>query len=136
MIKALAHICITTKDLATTERFYCGALGLKKRFAFERDGKEFGFYVQLTERNYIEFFERKDEEGEPGRQLIKHVAIEVEDMDVLEKHLQDHGVETRNKKMGKDGSWQMWCTDPNGVQIEFQQYTPDSSQLTQETVVM
>ncbi len=32
--------------------------------------------------------------------------------------------------MGADRSRQMWTQDPDGVRIEFHQYTPGSCQLT------
>lgn len=110
-------------------------MGLRKRFEFEREGQKFGFYVELGEGSYIEFFEGA-EEGEPGRQRIRHLAIEIDDIGALEKRLQEGGVTPRNKKLGADGSWQMWCDDPNGVPIEFQQYTEESSQRTGRKVVL
>ena len=34
MIRQMAHICINTKDLDETGRFYFDALGLRKKFSF------------------------------------------------------------------------------------------------------
>ncbi len=39
MIKGLVHVCIATRDLAATERFYCAGLGFEKAFDFIR-GRE------------------------------------------------------------------------------------------------
>jgi hypothetical protein len=37
---------------------------------------------------------------------------------------------TRGKKIGADNSWQLWCKDPTGIDMEFHQYTETSAQLT------
>ncbi len=125
MIKQLAHLCIHTQDLDETLRFYTGALGLKVVFEFERQGSLFGYYLGLGNQTFIEVFQGNP--GEVGN--INHMALEVDDMDDLMARLRDHGIECEDKKLGADHSWQLWATDPNGVRIEFHQYTPESMQL-------
>jgi catechol 2,3-dioxygenase-like lactoylglutathione lyase family enzyme len=56
MIKALAHLCIFSKDLERSRDFYCGALGLNPHFNFHKDGKLFGFYLQIAPGQFIEVF--------------------------------------------------------------------------------
>jgi catechol 2,3-dioxygenase-like lactoylglutathione lyase family enzyme len=125
MIKRLAHICVHTTDLDETLKFYTGALGLEKGFDFERDGELFGYYLKLGDDSFIEAFK-----GEPSPiGNIKHVAIEVDDMDGLIERIKSHGVEVGEKKLGADQSWQIWVTDPNGVRIEFHEYTANSRQV-------
>ena len=41
-----------------------------------------------------------------------------------------HGVAVTPKKLACDQTWQCWCKDPDGTDVEFQQYTPKSSQFT------
>jgi hypothetical protein len=48
----------------------------------------------------------------------------------------ENGYETTEKKLGSDQSWQIWTTDPNGVRIEFHQYTADSSQRTHNNCIL
>lgn len=129
MIKGIAHICIAAADLAAAEKFYCSGLGLKKGFDFIRDGKIFGFYLKVSERSFIEVFQQA---GMPVNEncAIRHLCLEVDDLDQLAQRLAGHGYETTKKCLGADHSWQMWVTDPSGVKIEFHQYTPESSQLT------
>jgi len=68
--------------------------------------------------------------GEPGSEgNIKHVAIEVSDLDALIAQIRAAGAEVDDKKLGADHSWQAWATDPNGVRIEFHEYTEQSNQL-------
>ena len=129
MIKALAHVCIFSKDLDRSLGFYCGALGLKRHFDFIKDGKLFGFYLQAGERQFVEIF-KTDATEELQAQRINHICLEVEDIDGLRAALTKHGVDVTQKKLGCDQSWQCWCKDPDGVSIEFQQYTSQSSQFT------
>ncbi len=124
MIKQLAHICIHAHDLDETARFYGTVLGLEKGFTFEREGRTFGHYFKLGADTFIEVFE-----GEPGDVgNINHVAIQVEDMDGLIARLREYDVDVGEKKLGADQSWQVWITDPNGVRIEFHEYTESSMQ--------
>lgn len=128
MIKAIAHICISTTDLDKTETFYCGALGLSKKFNFIREGKVFGYYLRINEHNYIEVFlsHAITPEEQPA---IKHFCLEVEDMDNAIRRIRSAGVTVTDKKMGHDQSWQAWLADPNGITIELHEYTDKSSQV-------
>jgi catechol 2,3-dioxygenase-like lactoylglutathione lyase family enzyme len=136
MIKSLAHVCVGAKDLEASERFYCQGLGLKKIFDFIRDGKRFGCYLEVSKNNYIEIFLRTDEMVDCDKGPIKHLCIEVDDIDWVGRQLKEQGYSVTDKKMGWDNSWQCWATDPSGVKIEFQQYTAKSSQRTGANCVM
>ena len=125
MITQLAHICIHTEDLGESERFYLDALGLKKGFEFEKDGERFGFYIKLGGRTCIEIFT-----GEPGPAgNINHMALETNDIDQVITSLRASGFDITDKTMGADHTWQAWTEDPNGVRIEFHQYTEKSMQF-------
>jgi glyoxylase I family protein len=134
MIKALAHLCIFSKDLEQTLDFYCGALALKRHFDFTKDGKLFGFYLQIAPNQFVEFF-RENPSEEIRRQRIHHLCFEVDDIDKLRELLIQRGIEVTPKKLGCDQTWQCWCKDPDGVDVEFQQYTPKSSQFTRVNCV-
>lgn len=129
MIKAIAHICISAKDLSETEKFYCSVLGLKKKFNFIKNGKVFGFYLQINESNFIEVFQT-DLISKDEKPMIKHFCLEVEKIDNAIAKLQSSGIELTNKKRGCDKSWQVWFTDPNGISIELHEYTNESSQIS------
>lgn len=135
MIKSLAHLCVFTKDLKRTRDFYCGALGFKPHFDFLKDGQLFGFYLQVAPGQYVEFF-KTDPTTEFGGQRVHHFCFEVDDIDALREKLTKAGVEVTPKKLGADQSWQCWCKDPNGADIEFQQYTPKSSQYTKTDCIV
>lgn len=129
MFKQLAHVCIGATNLNETERFYVESLGMDKAFDFIRGDQQIGFYLSLGQNTFIEVFA---EDGEPQfeRPLIKHFCLEVEDLDVVIAALQSKGVEASPKKLGGDGAWQAWITDPSGVRIELMQYSEDSSQFS------
>ena len=136
MITSLAHVCIEVDDLKKAEWFYCNVLGLKKKFDFIKDDELFGFYLEVGDGNYLEVFGSGVKSDEYARQRIRHFCLEVDDIDAIAKVLEANGVEARAKKMGADGSWQIWCEDPSGLNLEFHQYTDKSSQLTGENCIV
>ena len=123
-----AHICIRTRDLAATERFYTEALGMEKVFNFRRDGEVMGIYLRISDMSFIEVFEVPDVENHPSS--IAHLCLETSDIDATTSELRARGVKVTDKKTGADGSYQVWFADPNGIQIELHQYTESSSQIT------
>ena len=125
MVVQLAHICIHSNKLEDTARFYLDGLNLKRGFEFIKDGELFGYYIKLGGNSFIEVFK-----GDPGAVgNINHIAMQVDDLDAAIRLLRDHGYEVGDKSLGADRSWQAWTTDPNGVRIEFHEYTEDSLQL-------
>lgn len=130
MITALNHICIDAIDLAETERFYCEQLGLSVHYDYIRQGKRFGYMLKIDERSFIEVFELADKPVEHN-EGNKHLCFTVEDIDACEAMLQERGVETRNKKAVSDGTWTLWCRDPNGIDIEFNAFHKESAIYTQ-----
>ena len=129
MIKAIAHICIRAKDLNKTERFYCGGLGLRKKFRFLRDGVIAGFYLEVNEHNFIEVFET-DAVSSEEKPAVMHFCLEVDNIDATIEAIRKNGVPITDKKQGCDNSWQAWLTDPNGIKIELHEYTDKSCQVT------
>ena len=126
MILSLAHVCIESNDLEATERFY-NCLGLQRRFEFRNKKNELvGFYLSFQGNSYIEVIKVEQVRSEG---VIKHFAIEVEDVTDLRKRLLKHGAEVSERKLGGDNTWMVSCLDPNGVFIEFHQYTSRSMQL-------
>jgi len=133
MFKRLAHVCIGATDLVETERFYVDVLGMETAFDFVRGDQRIGFYLKAGDSTFIEVFV---EQGEPNFEgpLIKHFCLEVEELDAVIATLQSKGVEISEKKLGGDGAWQAWITDPSGVRIELMQYSDSSSQFSGRSV--
>ena len=122
----LAHVCIESSDLEGTEAFY-RVLGLERRFDFRnRQGELVGFYLAFGNNTFIEVI--KVSKAKPAG-MIKHFAIEVDDIDEVYARLKSHNIEVTGKERAKDHLWMITCTDPNGIFIELQQYTAESMQL-------
>jgi lactoylglutathione lyase/glyoxylase I family protein len=135
MIKTLAHVCLFSTDLNRSLDFYCGALGLRRHFDFMKDGDLFGFYLQISVNQFIEIFKAGADEN-AGRQRIHHLCLEVDDLDALRDALVRRGMAVTAKKKGCDQTWQFWCKDPDGTDVEFQQYTAQSSQFTRTPCIV
>jgi catechol 2,3-dioxygenase-like lactoylglutathione lyase family enzyme len=131
-LKMLAHVCINTKDLEASRKFYCEGLGLKKRFDFTKNGKVVGFYLKAGKGSYIEFF--LDTKDYPGQSPLRHFCLETDDIEKARKRLLDNGIEATEIKLGCDATWQFWFKDPNGIDVEFHQYTRKSAQKTRKSV--
>ncbi len=129
MIKKLAHANIISHDLAASEHFYCEILGLKKAFEFYKNEELFGFYIATGDLTFIEIFVQQ-EPANTERPLIRHLCLEVEDIDTVISDIRSKGWEITDKKQGSDQSWQCWITDPDGVRLELMEYTDTSSQYT------
>lgn len=135
MIKRLAHVCIGAADLERTEQFYVDLLGMEIAFEFTRGGERIGFYLRAGGTTFLEVFAQKDA---PllERPLLKHICLEVADIDAVITKLEKKGIEVSGKKYGPDHAWQAWITDPSGVGIELMQYTERSTHFTGEAVAL
>jgi len=121
----LAHVCIESADLEATEAFY-RILGLERRFEFRNlKGELVGFYLAFGNMTFIEVI-KTSTPREAG--IIKHFAIEVDDVDEAYRLLSHKGVDVTEKQFAKDHQWMITCRDPNGIFIELQQYTAESMQ--------
>ncbi len=128
-LKTIAHVCIKSSDLDRTLDFYCGGLGLERLFNFTRKGRVIGFYLQLSERNFVEVFETKEVVRTVGDSSLGHYCLETDDMEAVRQRFVDRGFAPGEIKMGVDQSRQFWITDPSGVPFEFHQYTDRSAQF-------
>lgn len=128
LIKALAHVCLNVSDLNEAEDFLCAKLGLKKKFDFVKGGETIGFYLEVSKGSYIEVFKGSPLPASEG--VMRHVCLETSDIDSLIETLAKRGCKMGEKKLGVDKSWQVWVGGPDGLAVEFHQYTPESCQLT------
>ena len=129
MINQIAHVCISSLDLAATESFYMDGMGFRKAFDFKRDGNLVGYYLRVTENTYIEVFLQKEVDTQ-AKSPVKHFCLEVDSIDDVSRHLTAKGYEVSPKKLGADEAYQAWVTDPSSVRIEFHEYTEKSNHIT------
>jgi catechol 2,3-dioxygenase-like lactoylglutathione lyase family enzyme len=134
-ITSLAHVCIKTADLDATADFYCGALGLKRQFDFTRKGKLIGFYMKAGNTTFVEaFLESEVLPIDRHKMVLSHLCLETDDLRALHASLLARGLKPGPIVMGSDHALQFWMDDPNGMALEFQEYSADSSQLTGRSV--
>lgn len=126
MNTGLAHVCIESPDLEATEVFY-RVLGLERKFDFRNKANELvGFYLAFANRTFIEVI-KNNQAGGDG--IIKHFAMEVDNVDEAYEKLLAAGYKATKKELASDHNWMITCHDPNGIFIELQQYTEKSMQL-------
>jgi catechol 2,3-dioxygenase-like lactoylglutathione lyase family enzyme len=128
-IKSLAHVCIKTTDLDATTEFYCGALGMAKHFNFTRNGTIIGFYMKAASDTFVEVFLADQVDG-IDKHVLSHFCLETDSIEALRKSLVERGYSPGEIKMGADQTPQFWMKDPNGMDLEFQEYTDRSAQFT------
>ena len=126
--RQLAHVCIFTHDLAATEAFYTGPIGLTKTFDFVKDGQKIGFYLSLGARTFIEVFTNAEAPFAKTGQ-VNHLCLEVESIEAAVSALRTAGIDVSAPKYGIDDTWQAWLKDPSGTPIELFQYTAKSAQF-------
>ena len=139
MIRQLAHLNFSTRDISKIIDFYMTKLGMKVKFTLNnKQGQPFGYYFECGNTTFLEFFDQamavemwggKVEELTTGTR-DKHFCLEVTGLDEFCQTLKSKGVEVTPISMGMDNSRQAWITDPDGNQIELMEYGPSSSQLT------
>jgi catechol 2,3-dioxygenase-like lactoylglutathione lyase family enzyme len=132
VIKSLAHVCLISRNLDRTQDFYCEVLGMRKKFDFYKGEELIGFYLEVAPNQFLEVF-RGGEGAEAEAQAkngIRHFCLEVGDIEAVRQKLISSKIGVTEKTLGSDASWQIWCKDPDGIDVEFHQYTPESSQCT------
>ncbi len=132
MFKKLAHICINVSNLDSSLDFY-KSLGFKVNFLFTRNGKNFGAYLEISSGSFIEIFENPEQTKKENCGLA-HFCLEADDIDLVITKLAEFKISHTEKKLGCDGTYQIWLKDPDGYPFEIHQYTKDSSQFTMKNV--
>ena len=130
----LAHVAITVKDMDAALRFYEEGLGFKRAFDMPEPetGEPWIVYVYAGSGQFVELFYggEKDYSWDPKDRAYNHVCIGTDDIHKATAKLQEAGYTMDIlPKLGCDGNWQAWVTDPDGVRIELMQISPESPQM-------
>ncbi len=125
-IKRLSHICLSTRNLAATERFYVDVMGFKVVHQFHNAaGERYGFFLHAGGGTFIEFFQKPDAGTQEA--LFRHLCFEVDDIEAFIAHARTHGFGDVALKRGRtDHILQCFITDPDGIPVEIQQHDEQS----------
>lgn len=115
-IKDLNHVALGVSDVPRSIRFYTEVVCLeqKARPAFDFDGAWFQL-GETRELHLLEGLEHPVHEHPRGN----HFAIEVEDIEACDRHLESVGATIINRNVRPDGARQIFIVDPDEHVVEF-----------------
>lgn len=129
----IAHLAFKVSDMDAALAFYCDKLGFKHKFDLEdNSGNPWIVYLEIAPKQFVELFYGKPEpKGQTDTANgYLHLSLEVPDIKETKAWLLRKGVTPDSEiGRGKDRSYQLWVSDPDGNKIEFMQYTDQSRQL-------
>jgi glyoxylase I family protein len=125
-IKRLSHVCLSSRNLDATERFYVDVLGCKIVHEFRNAaGERYGFFLHAGGGTFLEIFNKPDAGREEA--LFRHLSFEVDDIEAFAARARAHGFTGISIKRGRtDHILQCFITDPDGTPVELQQHDAES----------
>ncbi|MGC2659915.1 MAG: VOC family protein [Bryobacteraceae bacterium] len=122
-IIGIAHIGLKTSDLAAAQKFYGDVLGFDHFSLDKPTGGLMLNYYKVNDHQYIEIYPGLT--GDEDR--MTHFAFETTNVRQLRDYLAAHGVNVpATLKPGLDRNMSMMIKDPEGHEVEFVQYMPNS----------
>jgi glyoxylase I family protein len=120
MIKSIAHASFLVADLEQSLKFYCEVLQIPQNMTrpeFPFDGAWLDLGTSGQQLHLMRLPNPDSLEGRPehgGKD--KHIALVVEDVEVMASRLENAGVEISRSKSGRPA---FFCRDPDGNALEF-----------------
>lgn len=145
----LGHPALLCNDMDAMKIFYIEVMGFEEAFTlFFDNGEPWLTYIEITEGQFLELFYKKYPSPNKTKQRsFHHFCLEVNDMEKTLEMLHSKGVtvyngpvdgqrvmEIPNKNMqpGMCGTLCAFIRDPEGNDIELQEYTKDSMQINEK----
>jgi catechol 2,3-dioxygenase-like lactoylglutathione lyase family enzyme len=124
-IVGIAHIALQVGDVAKARAFYGDLLGYEEPFRlFREDGTVMLTYFKINDRQFVEILPDLPSNQD---ERLSHFALETTDIEALRLYLVEKGIKAPGKvNQGRDKNLNMTVTDPDGHNVEFVQYLPDS----------
>jgi catechol 2,3-dioxygenase-like lactoylglutathione lyase family enzyme len=124
-IVGVAHIGLKTDNLAAARQFYGRVLGFQEPFTVDKpSGGLMLTYFKVNDQQYIEVF---PEPRSATEDRLSHIAFETTNIQQLRDYLAKRRVQVPDAlRPGLDGNLSMMLRDPDGHQVEFVEYRPDS----------
>ena len=123
MIKAIAHASFLVSDVERSLVFYCDVLGLSQNtdrpnFPFKGAWLDLGKSGQQLHLMQLPSPDSTDNRPAHGGK-DRHVALIVDNLDMLTKKLEKAGVAISKSKSGRHA---LFCRDPDGNALEFAEH--------------
>ncbi|TAG02193.1 MAG: glyoxalase [Betaproteobacteria bacterium] len=117
MIHGMNHFTITAADREKTLAFYCGVLGMR-----EGDRPDLGFpgswlYADTTQAILHIYWDRPQPAAATG--VIDHMAFSTSGLREHKARLDAANIPYKLQRQVGAGTWQLFCTDPNGAKVEL-----------------
>ena len=119
----IIHANLTVADIDRSVAFYTEQLGFEETKGFETGGTVHRF---VAADNGVELQLSEDEDDtavDPGDEL-RHVAVEVEDVDAAFERIDHHGA-AREPSGGHMGARNAFIEDPDGYTIELVEWVEE-----------
>ena len=124
LLNKIHHIAIICSDYNRSKAFYTEILGLKAiREVYRKERQSYKLDLALNDQYVIELFSFPSPPPRPSRPEalgLRHLAFEVDDLDAVVAHLQQHGLEVEPIRTDEFTEKRFTFTaDPDGLPIEF-----------------
>ncbi|MBE7367497.1 VOC family protein [Ramlibacter pallidus] len=116
MIHGMNHFTVIAEDLDRTLAFYTGLLGLE-----QGPRPDLGFPgAWLYAEGCAILHVYSDRPVPPQRAgVIDHMAFSARDLKTVKARFDAQGVKYDLRRQKGAGTWQLFCTDPNGAKVEL-----------------
>jgi glyoxylase I family protein len=124
LLNKIHHIAIICSDYTRSKAFYTEILGLKViREVYRETRQSYKLDLELNGQYVIELFSFPDPPPRPSRPEalgLRHLAFEVDDLDAVVAHLQQHGCVVEPIRVDEFTEKRFtFVADPDSLPIEF-----------------
>ena len=126
----LEHFLIQTADMEKTREWYVDVLGM--RVGPSPDFKFPVFWLYLGDRDVVHVTEGgknvsanrqtylgQQSDATEGSGVVDHVAFRASGLKDMIRHLENLGVDFKQRQVSDQGLYQLFMFDPNGIKIEL-----------------
>jgi catechol 2,3-dioxygenase-like lactoylglutathione lyase family enzyme len=126
----MEHFLIQSDDIEATKDWYVKVLGLK--VGPHPDFKFPVYWLYLGDADVLHLttggakvsdnrmrYLGQESQTTRGSGVIDHIAFRASDLDGMIKHLQELGVEFKERQVNDQGLYQLFLFDPNGIKVEL-----------------
>lgn len=115
-VLAMNHFTVLSSDLEATRAFYCDLLGLR---AGPRPPLAFpGLWLYAGEQAVLHVIGGRDLPAQRSG-VIDHMAFTAANLTQIVDALKARGIKYSLRRVPEEGSWQLFCRDPEGALVEL-----------------